>query len=287
MVTLTTDFGTRDPWVGIMKGVILARCRDAVLVDLTHEVAPQDVLGGQLALAAATPYFPAGTVHLAVVDPGVGTARRPLAVAAGGQCFVGPDNGLFSFLFERPGWTAVELAVPAHRLAPVSRTFHGRDVFAPAAAALAAGVPLARLGPRVTDPVRRPLPRAHRQGRVLHGEVLQVDRFGNLITSITARDLAGGRAAAVEAGGRRLPLVEAYGAASPGGTAALVDSTDRLEIFAREGSAARRLGLGRGAPVRVRLAGPVRRRSARARRTSPPPATRSTSRASGSRSRPC
>lgn len=255
IVTLTTDFGTRDPWVGIVKGVILARCPDVVLVDLSHEVGAQDVGEGMLVLAAAAPYFPAGSVHLAVVDPGVGSARRPLAVAAGGQYFVGPDNGLLSAAFRTPGWSAVELTAPAHRLAPVSRTFHGRDVFAPAAAALACGVALDALGPRVGDPCRLELPRARRDGVAVVGEVVRVDRFGNLLTSISVADLAAlPGPAIVEVEGRSIPLVEAYASAEPGQPAGIIGSEERLEIFVRDGSAAAVLALGRGVAVRARPA---------------------------------
>ena len=145
-----------------MKG-LLSICRRPV-ADLTHEVPPQDILAGGLALEAATPFFPPGTVHLAVVDPGVGSARRAIAVRAGRYYLVGPDNGLFTFALEGAGWTAVSVTAPEYRLAEVSRTFHGRDVFAPAAAYLAAGVPIERLGPAVSDPER-----LHRAGCRLEG----------------------------------------------------------------------------------------------------------------------
>ncbi len=140
IVTLTTDFGTRDSYVAEMKGVILGIAPDVQLVDVTHEVAPQQVAEGALALAAAAPCFPPGTVHLAVVDPGVGTPRRGLVVVAGDQCFVGPDNGLFTAALSTPGWQAFELTAPEYRRPTVSATFHGRDIFAPAAAHLARGL---------------------------------------------------------------------------------------------------------------------------------------------------
>jgi S-adenosyl-l-methionine hydroxide adenosyltransferase len=160
IITLTTDFGARDPWVGIMKGVILGICPAARLVDLSHVIGAQDVLDGALCLEAAVGFFPRGTIHLAVVDPGVGGTRRPMALQTGGQCYVGPDNGLFSLALERDGGRveAVELTAREYRLSPVSRTFHGRDIFAPAAAHLASGVPLERLGRAMTDPVRLVLP---------------------------------------------------------------------------------------------------------------------------------
>jgi len=264
IITLTTDFGLHDPFVGIMKGVILSICPFARLVDLTHDVAPQDILAGALALEAGWPYFPEGTVHLAVVDPGVGTARRALAVRARGHFLVGPDNGLLTPALMDAGWRAVALTAPEYRLAEVSRTFHGRDVFAPAAAHLAAGVPLERLGPAVTDPVRRPIPRSRLEDGALIGEVLAVDRFGNLLTSIEAAQLVGlpgGRPGAVpvivpvivEVADRAVAgPVEAYVDGADGRPTAIVGSTSRLEIFVRGGRADQVLGAGRGAPVRVR-----------------------------------
>ena len=259
IITLTTDFGTRDPWVGIMKGVILGICPGVELVDLGHDIAPQDVLEGALCLEAAVRFFPAETIHLAVVDPGVGGSRRGVAVQAGGQCFVGPDNGLLSLAVAQAGGPteAVELANRAYRLEPLSRTFHGRDLFAPAAAHLAKGVPLARFGSSVTDLVTLSLPPAQRaDGRVL-GEVIGVDRFGNLVTSVTEADLAGldggPRALVVEVAGVAVGApVAAYAEAPLGGAGAVVGSTGRLEIFVREGSARALLGCERGAAVLVK-----------------------------------
>jgi S-adenosylmethionine hydrolase len=258
LITLTTDFGLRDPFVGIMKGVLLSICPSVRLVDLTHEVPPQDVLGGGLALEAALPFFPSGTVHLAVVDPGVGTARRPIAVRVGGHYLVGPDNGLFTFALERDGWAAVSLTAPEYRLAEVSRTFHGRDVFAPAAAYLASGVPLERLGPVVTAPERLRRPGCRLEAGELVGEVVDADRFGNLLTSIPAARLAeipGSGGVTLEVAGRRLGgPVDAYAEGAAGEPAVIVGSMGRLEIFVKAGSARDRLGAGRGTIVRVRRA---------------------------------
>src|SRR5262245_34422976 len=157
IVTLTTDFGLRDAYVAEMKGVMLgiahAARQDLQFVDVTHDIERHDITEGALALEAMAPYFPAGTVHLAVVDPGVGTSRRGMAVMAGEQIFVGPDNGLFSPFLHGEGWRAFDLEAPDYRLRVVSRTFHGRDVFAPAAAHLAMGTDVARLGPPISDPV--------------------------------------------------------------------------------------------------------------------------------------
>lgn len=254
IVTLTTDFGTRDGYVAEMKGVILGLVRSAHLVDVTHEIAPQQVREAALVLEAVAPRFPPGTVHLAVVDPGVGTARRGLVVSAGGHLFVGPDNGLFTPLLRVGRWEAFALEAPEYRLPRVSRTFHGRDVFAPAAAHLALGVAPARFGPPVRDPVLLawPEPRAIDGG--VAGVVVHVDRFGNLVTSIGAAHLAAlgtSGAAAVRVAGRTLPLVGTYAELPAGGLGALIGSRDRLEVAARDGSAAARLGVGPGARVLV------------------------------------
>jgi len=256
IITLTTDFGTRDPFVGAMKGVILGIAPGARLVDLTHEIAPHDVLEGALALEAAAGFFPPGTVHLAVVDPGVGGSRRPLAVAAQGQFFVGPDNGLFSFALAGQGWSAVCLEAAAYRPPRVSRTFHGRDVFAPAAAHLALGTPLPNFGRAVTDPVLIPWPTARRQGDGLVGEVVHADRFGNLVTSVRAADLEAlgpAEALVVEVEGKEVgSIVGCFADIPAGGAGALVGGSDRLEIAVREGSASASTRARRGSPVSVR-----------------------------------
>ncbi len=258
LITLTTDFGLRDPFVGIMKGVILGICPEARLVDLTHQVAPHDVLEAMLALEGAVAFFPPGTVHLAVVDPGVGSERRAIALGSAGHYFVGPDNGLFTFALAAPAWSAVSLETAEYRLPAVSRTFHGRDVFAPAAAHLARGVPLGWLGSSIHDPRRLRLPESRLEGAELIGEVIGTDRFGNLLTSVSAAGiaaLAGGGAVSVEVGGRGLGgLATSYEDAPDGVAAPIIGSTGRLEIFVRRGSARDLLGLGRGATVRVRKA---------------------------------
>ncbi len=257
IVTLTTDFGVRDPWVAEMKGVILGIARAArqtiELVDVTHEVAPHEVVEGALALEAAAPFFPPGTVHVAVVDPGVGTARRAIAVAAREQVFIGPDNGLFTPFLAGADWKAWEVTNAEYRLPAVSRTFHGRDVFAPAAAHVAIGVDPARLGPPVTDPVRLAWPEARTLAGRVAGTVIHVDRFGNLVTSIRAAavERVAGARAMVSVAGCSVPLVGTYGELAPGGVGALVGSSGRLEIAVREGSAARFLKARRGTPVIV------------------------------------
>mgnify|MGYP001577196599 FL=1 len=271
IVTLTTDFGGRDAWVAAMKGVIFGIARAArravELVDVTHEVAPHDIVEGALALEAVAPFFPPGTVHLAVVDPGVGTARRGLAVAARGQVFIGPDNGLFTPFLAGPPWRAWELTAPEYRLSAVSRTFHGRDVFAPAAAHVATGVDPARLGAPVRDPVLLAWPEPGEAGGAVTGEVLHVDRFGNLVTSIRAGALGGalGAGATVRVARRSVPVVGTYGELARGRAGALVGSSGRLEISVREGSAARVLGARRGTAVAVSRKRPGPAKPARGR----------------------
>ncbi len=259
IITLTTDFGLRDPFVGIMKGVILGICREARLVDLTHEVAPQDVLEGLLAVESAWRFFPPGSIHLAVIDPGVGSARRALGLSAGGHYFVGPDNGVFTFALEAGDWSAVSIEALPYRLTAVSRTFHGRDIFAPAAAHLASGLPLDRLGSPVVDPVRLPLPGCRVEGGEVVGEVIGSDRFGNLLTSVTAarvEELAAAGAVAVTLGRWDLGSPATCYEEGPAGVPRpIVGASGRLEIFVRAGSALALLGAGRGAPVRLRRAG--------------------------------
>jgi len=256
IVTLTTDFGARDAYVAEMKGVVLgiaARAGALVqFVDVTHEIERHDVAEAALALEAAAPFFPAGTVHVAVVDPGVGTERRGLVVAAAGQLFVGPDNGIFTPHVDAAGWRAWTLEAAEYRLPTVSRTFHGRDVFAPAAAHLACGVDPARLGPAAFDPVRLPWPEVRAVAGGVAGTVLHVDRFGNLISSIPAESITAlGAAAVVRVSGRVVARVGTYADLAPGAVGALIGSGGRLEIAVREGSAAAALGARRGTPVVV------------------------------------
>ncbi len=254
IVTLTTDFGTQDAFVGTMKGVILARCPDVQLVDLTHEIPPQAIRTGALRLASAAPYFPAGTVHFAVVDPGVGGLRRPIAIEARNQRFVGPDNGVLSLAVSASdaGWRAVELRSPEHRLEPVSNTFHGRDIFAPAAAHLASGGALEDLGPAVSSIVQLALPLPKRRGSVVRGAVLDIDRFGNLITNVRSGDLAGRVVERVCVGDLQVDgLSAAYDPSRAG--VAVMDSDDRLEIAVPGGNAAAQYGVRLDDPVEVGL----------------------------------
>jgi S-adenosylmethionine hydrolase len=270
IVTLTTDFGLRDAYVAEMKGVMLGIARASgdvlQLVDVTHEVERHDITEGALALEAAAPFFPPGTVHLAVVDPGVGTARRGLAVAVNGHLLVGPDNGLFTPFLGEAGWRAFEIAEPDYRLSRVSPTFHGRDLFAPAAAHLALGVDPARLGPAVSDPVLLAWPEVRAVAGAVAGAVVHTDRFGNLITSIHARSVEPLDASVViRVGGRQVPLGGTYGDLPVGRPGALVGSGGRLEIAVREGNAATLLRASRGTAVVVSRTTSASKRSKRRR----------------------
>jgi S-adenosylmethionine hydrolase len=256
LVTLTTDFGTTDPFVGIMKGVLATRAPGVPVVDVTHGIPPQDVRAGALVLRQSAPFFPPGTIHVAVVDPGVGGARRPLCVATARACFVGPDNGLLSLAAAADGVRCiVEPTDPRCMLSPRSATFHGRDVFAPVAAALATGTPPESLGPPVTDMVRLALPEAAIAGDELRGEVIYVDHFGNLVTNIRADQLGGftGAAVSVTIRDASVPGVAvSYASTRPGEVVAVVNSWDLLEVAVRDGSARDVLGAGVGDAVAVR-----------------------------------
>ena len=269
IVTLLTDFGLEDAYVGTLKGVLLGINPRARLVDLAHTVPPQDVRRASLLLETVWRFFPEGTVHLAIVDPGVGTARRPIAVAAGGHYFVGPDNGLLGFCFDLPGARGVVLTDRRYHRRPVSRTFHGRDVFAPVAAHCSRGLRLASLGPPLRSPVRLPRSEPRRRGARVEGEVLLVDRFGNLLTNLRGQELPG----PVERGVLRIGgavirgLAGTYAERPRRALGAVVDSSGQVEVFVREGSARRRLGIGPGAPVSWRSSWSTSARSRPRRRS--------------------
>lgn len=260
MIAMLTDFGLQDHYVGAMKGAVLTVCPEATLVDVVHELPAHDVLAGALALEACYDAFPEGTIFLAVVDPGVGSPRRPIAVLAGGRACVCPDNGLLSFvLAAHPQARAHLVANPALGRREVSPVFHGRDVFGPVAAHLARGLPIAEVGPAVSDLVYLELSPPRRAGDGWLGQVLRADRFGNLTTSLREVDLAAlGEVAAgrieVRAGGRVLPFVRTYADVAEGEPCALVGSGGRLEIAVNRGRADRLLALEEGAAVVVRPA---------------------------------
>jgi len=274
VITLTTDFGLVDAYVGAMKGVMLGIAPDARLVDITHQITPQDLRQTAYVLCTVYRFFPPHTVHLVVVDPGVGGARRAIALRTPRGSFVGPDNGIFSYVMaEQPVDAAVELADPRYHRARVSQTFHGRDIFAPAAAHLAAGVPIDQFGPPVLDPVTLPLPQLRVNPGVIVGEVLHVDHFGNVITSIgrlawkaekltlkpafretAARevDFQADEASIMTEGHEIQGVRRTYSEVEPGDVLALVGSTGHLEISVCQGSGARELGLRAGDPVELR-----------------------------------
>ena len=237
-----------------MKGVILGIAPDARIVDLTHEVPPQAVPVGAHLLATALPFFPPGTIHVAVVDPGVGTRRRALLVETGDAWLVGPDNGVLALAAPVRAVRRIrDVSRSRYRRRPVSRTFHGRDVFAPIAAHLAAGVAPERLGPVLGRMLRPSERRPRRHGGRLVGEVLWTDRFGNLVTNVSRAALGAfrGRRVSVRIGGERLPLRASYASVPAGRALAVIDSADLLEIAVNHGSAAARLAVGRGAKVTV------------------------------------
>lgn len=261
VIALLSDFGSRDHYAGTMKGVMLGICPDANLVDITHDVPAHDIVDGALQLAAACRFFPSGTIFLAVVDPGVGSARRGIAADTGDYRFVAPDNGVLTVaLRDQPPKRLVELTERRYARPTVSRTFEGRDRFAPAAAWLAKGIQLTALGRPIADYQRLdiPLPEVTEQG--VRGLVLRIDRFGNVVTNIDRRTfetVARAGAVQVSADGHRVEQIVATYAEIPlGGVCALFGSTDHLELAANSESAAERLGLARGAIVEVRRTTP-------------------------------
>jgi S-adenosylmethionine hydrolase len=256
IIALLTDFGWSGHYVGAMKGAILSVCRDADLVDITHDVPPQDIAAGAMHLMAVVPYFPVGTIFLTVVDPGVGTSRAALAARAGRFAFVGPDNGVMAPVLDELGDAqVVAIGAPARARRTVSRTFEGRDRLGPAAAWLAQGVALDALGPAVADYRRLESRQALAVPDRLAGEVVWVDRFGNLVTNITRTAWAGasgGREGLVTLNGAPVgEVVQTYGAVAPGEPCVLFGSTEQLEIAVCNGNAALRLDAGPGARVEV------------------------------------
>jgi len=258
LVSFVSDFGYSDWFVGVVHGVVLEICPRARIVDLTHEVPPGQVDRASFVIEAACPDLPAGAVNLAVVDPGVGTTRRALAVRARGQFFVGPDNGILEWALSDPHAEVRNLTEERWFRHPVSRTFHGRDVFAPVAAHIACGTPLEAFGPRITDALRQPRPPARTENGELTGCVMFVDRFGNALTNLTTAALAAAFPDAAEEslevhlGGRVIRgLARSYGDAPIGTLVAIIGSSGRLEIAQVGGDAATRFGLGDGDPVVV------------------------------------
>jgi hypothetical protein len=254
IITLTTDFGEKDPFVGVMKGVIFSRYPAAKIVDLTHQIAPQAIIEAAFWIERSFRWFPAGTVHVAVVDPGVGTSRAILAVEAEGHVFLAPDNGLLGPVLEASPAAAVRAVDPASLALPVPfATFHGRDIFAPFAAELASDrVPFAGVGPEASAKSPSALEKPRVSAYRVEGRVVTIDRFGNLITNIRSDVVARYSRPLVLLGSLSLQMVRTFGDAVPGEQVALIGSFDTVEIAVVNGDAASQLGVRAGAEVFVR-----------------------------------
>ncbi len=259
-IAILTDFGYRDHYVGAMKGVIACVAPNARVLDITHGIPPQSIIAGAIALQQSWRFFPTGTIFVAVVDPGVGTVRLPIAIDThAGARFVGPDNGVLYLAANEAGIRRiVELRAPKYRLKEISATFHGRDIFAPAAAWLSSGTPIASLGPALAQTTPLAIETPTRIGRTLAGKVIYIDGFGNLVTNIDratieafAASFRVTRLSVTISNGAPMEIIQAYGDAPPGAPLATFGSFELLEIAIRDGSAASRFGLGEGAPVTV------------------------------------
>ncbi len=255
IITLTTDYGTNDHLVGTLKGVILKINPEATIVDITHNVAPYDLLDGALAIGAAYAYFPPRTIHVVVVDPGVGTDRRPLLVSGENQYFIAPDNGVLSLVYEREQDIVVRHAnVEHYYLQPLSKTFHGRDIFAPVAAWFSKGAQIASMGEEIADFKRFAMPRPKASDGVSKGVVMRVDAFGNLVTNFRSEDLP---ETALQSGAVKfqvgshpvIRLVDTFAQGREGEPVAYVGASGYIEVAVNKSNASRTLALGRGAPV--------------------------------------
>jgi S-adenosyl-L-methionine hydrolase (adenosine-forming) len=259
IITLTTDYGTNDHLVGVLKGVILNINPEVNIVDITHSILAHDILDGALTLSQAYKYFPSKTIHLVVVDPGVGTARRPILVAGDTHYFVAPDNGVLSAVYDQSESLYVWNVTSAHYFRqPVSNTFHGRDIFAPVAAWLSKSWQTASFGEEITDFVRFAMPKPKASGNSIKGIVLRVDNFGNLITNLTAEDapalVAPDAKFTIRVGNATVTkLVPTFAQGAAGETFAIIGSSGYIEICVNKGSAARAVGAGRGAEVTVEI----------------------------------
>lgn len=255
IITLTTDYGTNDHLVGVLKGVILRINPEATIIDITHAVTPYDLLDGALAIASAYPYFPARTIHVVIVDPGVGTERRPILVSGQNQYFIAPDNGVLSGVYEKEtNLTVRHLTSEHYFLQPVSKTFHGRDVFAPVAAWLSKNWQPASMGETIEDFKRFALPRPKDADGLLKGVVMKVDSFGNLITNFRVDDLAPESVekeqVQLQVGNHAVTrMVKMFASGNPGEPVAYIGSSGYVEIAVNKGNASKTLGIGRGTPV--------------------------------------
>jgi S-adenosylmethionine hydrolase len=259
IITLTTDYGTSDHLVGVLKGVILSINPDVNIIDITHRVLAHDVLDGALTIGQAYKYFPPKTIHLVVVDPGVGTPRRPVLVAGDQHYFIAPDNGVLSSVYDQSeALYAWNITSEHYFRNPVSNTFHGRDIFAPVAAWLSKSWQSSSFGEPITDFVRFALPKPKAAGNVVKGAVLRVDHFGNLITNITAADVpalvaANGKFTIRLGNGQVSKVVQTFAQGAQGEVVGIIGSSGFLEISVNKGNAARTLAAARGAEVTVEL----------------------------------
>jgi len=257
LITLLTDFSDKDGYPAVMKGVILGIAPDAQIINLSHAIAPQDILQAGLLLVRSAPYFPSGATHLCVVDPGVGTDRRGIVARLGSRFFIGPDNGLMTLLYRQAVQEQADIEIftlenPAYQLAPVSRTFHGRDIFAPAAAHLVNGVPLSAFGRPVNDPVLLDLPLPKKTVDGWQGEVVSIDAFGNLACNLDAAHVPHPEQAQIRIKDRTINgLSLSFADHRAGELCALLDSFGQLSICIVNGSAAELLDAGVGEPVRL------------------------------------
>ena len=257
IVTLTTDFGLSDHYVGVMKGVILGICPRAQVVDISHGVAPFEILEGAYLIAQAYRYFPKKSVHVVVVDPGVGTSRRPILVEAAGQYFVGPDNGVLSLVYSQEKAKVRLIAGDQYFRKPVSRTFHGRDIFAPVAAHLAAGVPPSKMGKPIEDYLRPTFEKPQRAGkRTWVGRILKIDRFGNIVTNFHVNEFPDldRKDFSLAVGPVQISvLAHNYAECGPGELFLIQGSTGYLEVSVSQGSAAKQIGCETGAPAELMI----------------------------------
>ncbi len=257
ILTLTTDFGLSDHYVAAMKGVILSICPRAQIVDISHGVSPFEIAEGAYLIAQAYPCFPPKTVHVVVVDPGVGTARRPILLEAAGQYFVGPDNGVLSMVYSREKHKVRLISNERYFRKPVSRTFHGRDIFSPVAAHLAAGVPPSRMGKLIQDYLRPSFEKPQRTGkRTWTGRILRIDRFGNIVTNFHASDFPDldRKNFSLAIGPRQVGVMaHNYAECGPGELFLIVGSSGYLEVSVGQGSAARTIGCETGAPAELTI----------------------------------
>lgn len=237
IVTLTTDFGIKDHYVGVMKGVMLSINPDVLIVDITHQIPPQDIFGGAFTLRNFYRYFPQGSIHVAIIDPGVGSRRKPIALKADGYIFIGPDNGVFTFICrESKSAKVFEISNSKYVLPNMSHTFHGRDIFAPAAAHISLGIPLEDLGKGVKKPVMISIKEPETRGDEIVGEFIYVDSFGNLISNIPSELIKPG--SRIYVGKRTINgISKSYSSAQKGELIAIIGSSGLLEISVNQGRA--------------------------------------------------